>query len=67
MSSPGPPIRPQATKLTWAKVREIRRLHAAGASYGQIETRYDISHQWAIAVVKGRAWKVAAADHDVLE
>jgi hypothetical protein len=58
VNSPGPPIRPQATKLTWSKVQAIRRSHAAGTSYGQIEARYGISRQWAIAIVKGRAWKV---------
>ena len=65
-SSPGPPIRPQATKVTWAKVQEIRRMHAAGGIV-RIEARYGISRHWAIAIVKGRAWKVDPADHDVFE
>ncbi len=42
-------------------------LACRGASYGQIEARYGIRCQWAIAIVKGRTWKVGAADHDVLK
>jgi hypothetical protein len=61
------PRNPHCPKLTWAKVGETRRSHAAGTSYGQIEARYGISRQRAIAIVKGPAWKVSAADHEVFE
>jgi hypothetical protein len=44
-------------ELDLTKVPEIRRPRASGLSYSKLESRFGISRQWAIAIVKGRAWQ----------
>jgi len=44
-------------KLTWEKVREIRRLRAAGLTLSQLQARFGVSRQWVCKILKGDVWK----------
>ena len=51
------PHNPHCPKLTWRKVRELRRLRASGLSLLQLEQRFGISRQWVCKILKGDVWK----------
>jgi hypothetical protein len=45
-----------AAKLTEAQVRELRRLHDAGRSYGSLAREYGVSRQAVSSAITGRSW-----------
>jgi hypothetical protein len=53
----GMPRNHHCPKLTWAKVREIRRLRAAGLTLSQLQARFGVSRQWVCKILKGAVWK----------
>ena len=40
-------------KLTWEKVREIRRLRTSGLSLSQLQAQFGVSRQWVCKILKG--------------
>jgi hypothetical protein len=52
----GMPRKPHCPKLTWAKVRELRRLRASGLTLSKLEARFGISRQWVCKIIKGDVW-----------
>lgn len=46
-----------AKKLTWRKVREMRRLHALGVRYSTLAHDFDVSESTVWNVVKCRTWQ----------
>jgi hypothetical protein len=58
MFQANPESHPRA-KLTWPKVKEIRRLYAAGAAgYENLGKRYGVSQATTWAIVKHKTWRV---------
>jgi LAGLIDADG-like domain len=49
---------PKGAKLTWAKVRQIRKLYATGyGSYMKLGKRFGVDHTTIYSIVKGKTWK----------
>jgi hypothetical protein len=49
-------------KLTWAQVRELRRLKAEGATYEELAGRFGIHRRTVHAILRGETWAVLPPD-----